>query len=493
MNFDNVDNWFIPEDPTHSVLIVRDPVMTTETYTDDDVTETVTVQRAIWRKKIHVHYDKNNPDAEGNTPDSFFRYGLDWKASPCGFTSEDDAFNRWNSKPDGTGTDFNIDIENNDGNVNRDLTAYAIWGDGGNDSITTGDQITLYEKNGKVINDSWTAPETSKYRIYAASGGGGGAAWWRTHDHAHKEYNGGRGDWYYCDIDLNAGDVVTIESIGGGGAGANHQGGNGGSNGSAQGGNGGATRWYVKNLDGSHRYEVWLSGGGGGRAGHDSHNGSAGGIEARIGVTLVSARQPRWVLPMDFCLDYSKEFVEYITESLNDDNKKLPKDNWGNYTTYGTKFNAFWRDVVSTFEKYMRWQSAAGRNPPLDPDRYANVIKYMNWSKYSDVRATYIESASFISLMSISAKVLNSSGEKLWEKNSDKEYSNALLCAADSETQLRMITRSNSQTDTSGTGGAAYKKDARSGQPGCMKITFAPGYPLPEPEPEPTPEPTPTT
>lgn len=98
MNFDNVDKWFVPEDPTHSVLIVRDPTIVSETFTNDDgSTETVEIQRAIWRKKIHVHYDANNPNTTGSTPDSFFRYGLDWKANPCGFEDENATFIKWNS------------------------------------------------------------------------------------------------------------------------------------------------------------------------------------------------------------------------------------------------------------------------------------------------------------------------------------------------------------------------------------------------------------
>ena len=128
MNFNAVDKWFIPEDPTHSVLVVRDQNIVSETIIKDDgSTETIETQRAIWRKKIHVHYDANNSNATGSTPDSFFRYGLNWKANVCGFEVENATFIKWNSQPDGSGVDYNFLIANNDGNIKDDFTAYAIW------------------------------------------------------------------------------------------------------------------------------------------------------------------------------------------------------------------------------------------------------------------------------------------------------------------------------------------------------------------------------
>lgn len=287
----------------------------------------------------------------------------------------------------------------------------------------------MYEKDGEVLNDTWTAPETSKYRIYSASGGGGGAAWWRTHNSAHKEYNGGRGDWYYCDVDLNAGDVVYISTIGGGGAGDNHQGGNGGSNGSAKGDDGGDTRWYVKNPDGSIKYELWLAGGGGAKANNGSYDGDDGYVKRQTGLTLVSARMPRWVLPMDFCKDYVQEYLAYVNASLANNASKLPKDNTGTYAAYGCTFKVFWTKI-STFSKYMTWKSTDGSNPPLDPVRYGNVIRYMNWTNYSSVPTKYRSSTTFIAMMSTTVKVLNSSGEKLWDKT-DGEYYNALNCVID--------------------------------------------------------------
>ena len=98
--------------------------------------DSTTTLYAQWKRtgSFSINYDKNDPDATGETPTQQIPYGDTDTISGNSFSKDDSDFYVWNTEPDGQGVsyagdqDFSVDnLEPTD-----DITLYAIWLDDDN-------------------------------------------------------------------------------------------------------------------------------------------------------------------------------------------------------------------------------------------------------------------------------------------------------------------------------------------------------------------------
>ena len=80
-------------------------------------------------KKYTITYDKNNENAVGVTSNSIHEFGVEKNLTPNGYGLDGHIFNGWNTKADGTGTNYSdgqsvIDLVSTNGAV---FTLYAKW------------------------------------------------------------------------------------------------------------------------------------------------------------------------------------------------------------------------------------------------------------------------------------------------------------------------------------------------------------------------------
>lgn len=155
-------------------------------------------------------------------------------------------------------------------------------------------------------------------------------------------------------------------------------------------------------------------------------------------------------------------------DSLESNSSKLPNANMDAYKD-GT-FKSFWYGHMLHLSSWTAWKGST----PLDDARYGKAKKYMGWQTYGDVENAYANSASFVNLVGAATYTL-SPKEKLWTKE-DGKYNNALDCY-DSTEYLKLVLKGNSKSMLDGKGGIAAYKSGASGSAGCLKISFAPGYP----------------
>ena len=471
MNFNqHVKRICIPEDLSKSVLQITSTEIE-NSEVDDETGETLVEYKALWRKPITVSFDPNG--AEGNVPDVNTRYGLDWEVPSI--VAGDDAllyhpsnfdFVGWSLDPtapsDKTGTEEQFVFEpGSNGPLDKDdFTMHAIWDQ---QDPNLDEYITVYEKDGPVTNDSFTIPYDGTYKFYVASGGGGGAAWWRTHNHSHKEGQGGDGYWGTFECNLAKGDVVKIPLIGGGGAGDEHKGGDGGSNSNAYGGDGGSTDLYV-----SRKFHVTMTGGNGGQAHGGTYDGRDGDLTRHDGVDVVKERMLRWVLPNAFGIPYANELSTWAISGIQNNNTKLPTSNTNTYKN-GKTYEQFWTEYLKTMLKFLDDFKGSVDLQYGTPDIFQTVKKYRpTWIYYNSPDSKYKSSPEIISLATTSVKDLVGKSN-IWVKNADNKYT----CSFQNKSLddiAKMVIKNYGIKSNDGQRGTAAYKNATSGVHGCVKI-----------------------
>jgi uncharacterized repeat protein (TIGR02543 family) len=113
-------------------------------FNSDTVTGNITLY-AKWTPITYtVHYDKNAGDATGSTADSSHTYDLAQPLTDNGYTYENHIFLKWNTMPNGTGTDYGNGerVINLSATAGTPITLYAQW------RFVSNEIIVLFESNG---------------------------------------------------------------------------------------------------------------------------------------------------------------------------------------------------------------------------------------------------------------------------------------------------------------------------------------------------------